>query len=84
MTAKTKSERLQVVNEIKMNCIEQNYGNNVAIKVLYAMLENYYQHGTKYIDKKLTLLLHDRIPRYILVNLYNDIDKVDKVIIKQN
>ena len=84
MAPKTKSERLQVVNEIKMNCIEQNYGNNMAIKVLYAMLENYYQNGTTYIDKKLTLILHDRIPRYILVNLHNDIDKTDKVIIKQN
>ena len=81
MAPKTKSERLQVVNEIKMNCIEQNYGNNITIKVLYAMLENYYQHGTTYINKKLTLLLYS-VPRYIiLVNLYNDTNKTDKVLI---
>lgn len=81
MAPKTKSERLQVVNEIKMNCIEQNYGNNITIKVLYAMLENYYLYGTTYINKKLTLLLYNSVPRYILVNLYNDINKTDKVLI---
>ena len=84
MAPKTKSERLQVVNEIKMNCIEQNYGNHVALNVLYAMLENYYQCGTTYINKKLTLNLRDNIPRIIVVNLYNDIGKTDKVIITNN
>ena len=43
MYPKTKSERLQVVNEIKMNCIENRLGNQVALKVLYMMLDNYYQ-----------------------------------------
>lgn len=81
MSPKTKSERLQVVNEIKMNCIENKLGNQVALKVLYMMLDNYYQHGTTYINKKLTLLLYNSVPRYILVNLYNDINKTDKVII---
>lgn len=78
MSPKTKSERLQVVNEIKMNCIENKLGNQVALKVLYMMLDNYYQHGTTYINKKLTLQNNEQM---IVVNLYNDKGKIDKVII---
>ena len=78
MSPKTKSERLQVVNEIKMNCIENRFGNQVALKVLYMMLDNYYQEGTTYINKKLTLQNNEQM---IVVNLYNDKGKIDKVII---
>ena len=78
MYPKTKSERLQVVNEIKMNCIENRLGNQVALKVLYMMLYNYYQEGTTYINKKLTLQNNEQM---IVVNLYNDKGKIDKVII---
>ena len=78
MSPKTKSERLHVVNEIKMNCIENKLGNQVALKVLYMMLDNYYQEGTTYINKKLTLQNNEQM---IAVNLYNDKNKIDKVII---
>jgi hypothetical protein len=78
MSPKTKSERLQIVNEIKMNCIENRLGNQVALKVLYMMLHNYYQEGTTYINKKLTLQNNEQM---IVVNLYNDKGKIDKVII---
>lgn len=80
MAPKTKSERLHTINEIKMNCIENNLGyQEIALKVLYAMMDNYYKNGITYINKSLRL---QNSERNIIVNLYNDTNKTDCVVMR--
>lgn len=81
---KPKSKRLQVVNEVKLNCINHNINNELATRILFQMLDNYYEKGTTYINKKLTLTLRGDVDRYYSVNLYNRLHKKDVVVIKCN
>ena len=82
MPKKTKSQRLQILNEAKLSCLEHDLQDQIASKVLFRMLDNYYENGTTYINKELTLHLRYDMPRKYVVNLYNDMDKKDTVIIK--
>lgn len=79
---KTKSQRLKTVNEVKMKCIDHDLEDELATKILFTMLDNYYNRGTTYIDKKLQLNLKFDINRYYLVNLFNNQQMRDEVVIR--
>jgi len=76
------SERLQTVNETKMQCIDHELTGDLATKILFQMLDNYQRDGTTYIDKELNLNLRHHTPRKFVVNLYNDRSRKDTVVIK--
>ena len=80
--SKPMSERLVVVNETKMKCIEHDLTDDLATKVLFKMLDRYHQDGTVYINKELALQgRYDRRRKYV-INLYNDRHRKDKVLIR--
>lgn len=79
---RTQSERLVSVNETKVKCMEHDLMDDLATKILYRMLDNYYNDGTTYINKELKLTGRHVIPRKYVVNLYNDSKKKDCVLIR--
>lgn len=79
---KTKSERLKIVNETKLKCIEHDLTDDLATKILFTMLDNYYEKGTTYIGKELRLGRNQHILRKYVVNLYNEKKKTDVVLIR--
>jgi len=79
---KTRSERLQVVNETKMQCIAHNLESELGTRILFRALDKYHQDGTTYINKQIRLTLRGDMGRYYLVNLYNQKYKRDVVLIR--
>lgn len=79
---KSKSERLIIVNETKMKCMEHDLTNDLATKILFTMLDNYHEKGTTYIGKELKLSGRHAVPRKYVVNLYNEKKKTDIVLIR--
>lgn len=79
---KSKSERLVIVNETKMKCMEHDLTDDLATKILFTMLDNYHEKGTTYIGKELKLSARHAIPRKYVVNLYNERKKTDVVLIR--
>lgn len=79
---RTASQRLIIVNETKLKCIELNLNHDIATKVLFAMLDNYHRDGTTYIDKELKLNGRYDIPRKYVINLWNDQSNKDTVLIR--
>jgi len=80
--SKTKREREKVVNEVKFNIYKNELQDHIASKILIQMLDNYYNDGTTYINKELTLYLGHIKKKYV-VNLYNKKHKVDVVVIRK-
>lgn len=80
--SKTPSERLKVVNETKMKCIEHDLTDDLATKILFKMLDRYHQDGTVYQNKELTLSGRYDMRRKYVVNLHNDRNKRDIVLIR--
>lgn len=79
---KTASERLIPVNETKIKCIEHNLTDDLATKILFTMLDNYYRDGTIYTNTELKLAGRYDVPRKYVVNLWNDRSKKDTVLIR--
>jgi len=80
--SRTASQRLAIVNETKMKCIELDLTDDLATKLLFRMLDNYHRDGTTYIGKELRLKQRHSVPRKYVVNLYNDRNKRDVVLIR--
>jgi hypothetical protein len=80
--SKTASERLRVVNETKMKCIEHNLTDDLATKILFKMLDKYHQDGTVYTNKELALQGRYDLRRKYVINLWNDHKKRDTVLIR--
>lgn len=77
---KTKSERLQIINEVKLNVLSNNLENELASKILFQMLENYYENGTIYENKELNIV---NLKKKYIINLYNNKRKSDVVLIRK-
>jgi hypothetical protein len=78
---RTKADRIKIVNEVKMNCIEHDLMEEIGTKVLFKMLDEYVSKGTPFVGKQLGILKLSPQPRKYIVKLYNDPSKVDTVII---
>ena len=76
-----KKDRLSIVNEIKMKCIELDLTQDLATKILFTMLDKYHEEGTTY-HKELKLVLRYETPRKYVVNLHNDPKIKDTVLIR--
>lgn len=81
MKARTKSDRLCVVNEVKMKCIEHELMDEIGTKVLFRILDEYVEKGTPCCGKELGILKRSQRPRKYVINLFNDQSKIDKVVI---
>jgi hypothetical protein len=79
---KDRSQRLQVANEVKLNCINHDLNEDFGTKILFGMLDQYVEKGTSYNNKEIRLVGRYDRPRYYLVNLHNDSAKRDTVLIK--
>ena len=79
---KSRSERLQISTETKLQCIQHELGDDIGTKVLFRMLDKYVEDGTTYIDKEIKLAKRYDMPRYYFVNLYNDPARRDVVLIR--
>jgi len=87
MAPKTKAERLRIINEVKVKCLENELTDDPATKILFSMLENYYSKGVTYLNKELKIVgkgksMRGSVPSKFVVNLYNDRHKVDVVLIR--
>ena len=78
---RTKSDRLNIINEIKMKCIELDLTQDLATKILFTMLDQYHEKGTTY-SKELKLVQRHETPRKYVVNLHNDPKIKDTVLIR--
>ena len=82
MYPKTASQRLLTVNEIKMQCIDNNLMDDLATKILFRMLDKYHEKGETYVNKELRLVgRYDRERKYV-INLFNDTHQRDVVLIR--
>jgi hypothetical protein len=79
MQKKTPSERLRIVNEVKLNIIKNNIQNDLASKTLFTLLNTYHENGTTYTNKELNFITLNK--KYI-INLYDDVKKKDTVVIR--
>ena len=85
---KTIAERLQVVEEIRANCGAKDLTRDLGTKVLFAILDDYLEKGTIYLDKELRIIgnstpaLRNSAPCKYVLNLYNDSGKTDTVVIR--
>jgi len=85
---KTRAERLQVVEEIRANCVSKELTKDLGTKVLFAILDDYLEKGTVYLDKELRIIgnstpaLRNSAPCKYVLNLYNDPEKTDTVVIR--
>ena len=73
------SERLRIVNEVKIKCMSMDITDELATIVLFKMLDNYYRDGTVYIGKELNSA---RSGRRFIINLYNDPSRKDTVVVR--
>lgn len=79
---KSKKEKLRSINEVKMYVVNNNLENDMASKVLFKMLDNYYDNDTEYVDKELSLgFKNGKYAKYI-VNLHNIRSKKNNVILR--
>ncbi len=74
--SKSNSERLLVVNEVKINVINNSLENELASKILFKILDDYYENGTVYENKTLSI---KSINKKYVISLYNDKKKQDVV-----
>ena len=78
---KPRSDRLVIVNETKMKCIEHDILNDPATKVLFKILDNYHEKGLPCHIELPMKLRYDR-PRKYVVDLHNQAGKLDTVLIR--
>jgi len=78
---KSKSERLVVVNETKVKCIEHGLTDDIATTVLFGILDTYHMNGTVCHTELNMKGLYDR-PRKYVIKLFNDVSKRDIVLIR--
>ncbi len=81
---RTREQRLKTANEVKLQCIEHQLSDDLGTRVLYTMLDLYVNRGETYEDKRIRLVKRYDRPRYYLVNLYNDENKKDTVLIRED
>jgi hypothetical protein len=87
-TLKTRQERLQVVQETKTNCTKQGLQADLGTRVLYAILDDYLEKGTPYLNKELRIIgnstpaLRASAPCKFVVNLYNDPGRRDTIVLR--
>lgn len=79
---KSRSQRLIISTETKINCIEHELEHELATKILFTMLDNYVEKGVIYLGKELKFRLRCDRPRKYVINLYNDVSKKDTVLIR--
>jgi hypothetical protein len=85
---KTRAERLFTVEEIRRNCIAKELTKDLGTKVLFAVLDDYLEKGTIYLEKELRIIgnsspaLRNSAPCKYVLNLYNDRAKTDTVVIR--
>lgn len=78
---KTRSERLQVVNETKIKLMEHGLETDPASKVLWMILDRYVETGTP-VNTVLHFKGRQVMGRHYVVNLYNNRRKLDVVLIR--
>jgi hypothetical protein len=85
---KTRQERLFTVEEIQANCVAKGLTQDLGTKVLFAILHDYVENGTVYLEKELRIIgnstpaLRNSAPCKYVLNLYNDRAKIDTVVIR--
>ena len=85
---KTRAERQSVVEEIRSNCVAKDLTKDLGTKVLFAILDDYLEKGTIYLDKELRIIgnstpaLRNNAPCKYVLNLYNNPEKTDTVVIR--
>ncbi len=85
---KTRAERLLTVEEIRSNCEAKELTRDLGTKVLFAILDDYLEKGTVYLEKELRIIgnstpaLRNSAPCKYELNLYNNPSKTDTVVIR--
>jgi hypothetical protein len=76
-----RSDRVCVVNEVKMRCIEHDLMDEIGTKVLFRILDEYVEKGTPCVGKELGILKLSQRPRKYVIRLFDDPSKTDTVVI---